>query len=615
MKFPYGIADFYKLISKGYFYVDRTDRIPLIEEAGEQLLFLRPRRFGKSLLLSMLENYYDVAKADEFSKLFGHLAIGQNPTPLHNQYFVMKWDFSGVASTGNVQRIREALYDHINGCIEQFIVHYRNFLHYKITIHPTNALRSFQSVLAAIQTTPYNLYLLIDEYDNFANSVMMSSQSDSRSRYKALVQGEGLLKTVFKAVKSATTGLGVDRIFITGVSPIVLSDVTSGFNIAENISNEPEFNDLCGFEEPEISAAVQQVAQTCQLSLQQSTLAQASMREFYDGYYFTLYQGANVYNSTSVIYFLKYWQKHCRIPDNMLDDNLAMDNQKVSYIASLSGGRELILNALEETPPVSIEKLQTRFGLKDMLSAKKSRQSMASLLYYFGVLTLGGRNKTGKLLLQIPNVVVRRLYVEQIQEMLLPDLDDREKGKQAAERLYTKGEMAPLCDFILQHYFKVFDNRDSKHLNELTIKTAFLLLLFNDHFYLMGSETEVERQYADLTMIVRPQMRQYPSLLDILIEFKSLKLGEVKLSGKEVRKLSRNEIKALDQVKEKLKEAKEQAQKYGKVLEKKYGSALRLRKYAVVALGFDRLVWEEVKPSNEQTTEQKKTVIDAQKKQ
>jgi len=599
IKFPYALTNFYDIITEGYFYVDRTSRIRMIEEAGKPLLFLRPRRFGKSLLLSMLENYYDVRKADEFEKLFGHLAIGQNPTPLHNQYLVMKWDFSAVASDGDLQQIRQTLHDHINGSIEQFIVHYRDILDYQILLHPTNALRSFQSVLAAMQTVSYKLYLLIDEYDNFANTVMMSGQSDSKPRYEALVQGEGLLKTAFKAVKSAMTGLGVDRVFITGVSPVVMSDITSGFNIAENISLEPEFNDLCGFNESEILPVMLKIASACQLSQDNYAEALASMRTFYDGYSFTRHSNAHVFNSTSVIYFLKYWQKYCEPPEEMLDDNLALDNAKLSYISSLSGGNKILLNAFEETRSLSVPKLSTRFGLKEMLSAKKSDELLASLLYYFGVLTLDGRDKAGKRLLKIPNMVVQGLYVERIRQMLLPDLDDRKEGKWAAEQLYTKGEMAPLCHFIEQHYFKVFDNRDSLLLNELTIKTAFLTLLFNDHFYLMGSETEVERGYADLTMIVRPQMRSYPNLLDILIEFKSVKLGEAKskgkLTGKEARQLSRDEIKALDKVEENLKEAKEQAQAYGQVLSSKHGSALRLRKYVVVALGFDRLVWEEVK--------------------
>jgi len=191
MKFPYGICDFYDVISENYFYVDRTDKISLIEETGKYLLFLRPRRFGKSLVLSMLENYYDVAKAKQFELLFGSLAIGETPTPKHNQYFVMNWDFSAVDSTGSAEEIRQRLHDHINGCIEHFKACYEEFLTNDIELHPTNAIRSLQSVLAAIKATPYKLYLLIDEYDNFANEVMMAGKSNSRDKYETLIQGEG----------------------------------------------------------------------------------------------------------------------------------------------------------------------------------------------------------------------------------------------------------------------------------------------------------------------------------------------------------------------------------------------------------------------------------------
>ena len=561
----------------------------------------------------MLENYYDVAKADEFERLFGHLAIGQNPTAKHNQYFVMKWDFSTVDSTGDIQQIRQALYDHINGSIEHFMAHYRHFLDYQILLHPTNALRSFQSVLAAMQTVPYKLYLLIDEYDNFANTVMMSSQSGSKQRYETLVQGEGLLKTVFKAVKSAMAGLGVDRVFITGVSPVVMSDITSGFNIAQNIYLNPKFHSLCGFSEEEILPALSQIYHECGLPLDRIDETLSRMRIYYDGYRFNLRTNARVYNSTSVLYFLDYLQEWCEHPEKMLDDNLAMDYAKLSYISGLSGGNKLLINAFEETRPLSVPQLSTRFGLKEMLSPKKSDDLLASLLYYFGVLTQDGRNEEGELLLKIPNIVVQGLYIERIREMLLPDLDDQKEGQQAAKRLYSSGEMAPLCKFIEKRMFKVFDNRDSLSLNELTIKTLFLTLLFNDRFYLMDSETEVEREYADLTMIVRSQMRQYPSLLDILIEFKSVKLKEAKLkgklTGKEARQLSQEQIKALPGVQASLKEAQKQVQGYGQVLLKKYGPALRLRKYVVVALGFERLVWQEVKepiitPSKDATSKE-----------
>ncbi len=254
MKFPYGICDFRKIVTKGYFYCDRTDRIPLLERR-EYLLFLRPRRFGKSLLLSMLSNYYDVAKKDEFESMFGNLKIGKDPTALRNRYFILQWDFSCVESYGDVEQIRRALHDHINACIKEFKVYYRDFLDTEIEIDPRNAVSSIKSLVTSVRMTDYPVYLLIDEYDNFANEVMMGVRRDMQETYEALVYEEGPLRTIFKVVKSSTGHSLFDRIFIAGVSPVVMSDITSGYNIAKDIYLDRKFNDMCGFTDAETDNA------------------------------------------------------------------------------------------------------------------------------------------------------------------------------------------------------------------------------------------------------------------------------------------------------------------------------------------------------------------------
>lgn len=603
MKFPYGNSDFRKIITKRYFYVDRTDRIPLIEKSGEHLLFLRPRRFGKSLLLSMLQNYYDAAKADDFEQLFGQLAIGKDPTPLHNQYFILKWDFSVVSSLGAPTEIERNLHRYLNSRIKNFAVYYQTFLPQTIQIDSDDAVVSFQSLLTAIQQTPYKLYLLIDEYDNFANEVMMASRGDSQAeRYKTLVHGEGCLKTLFKAVKAATTGEGLDRAFITGVSPVVMSDMTSGHNIAEDISLVPQFNDLCGFWEAEITPPLTTLVEEGQFTAEKTTEALDLMRTFYNGYCFTDSPEKNpdagtvpdrrLYNPTLVLYFLKQYQNRGHYPREVLDSNLAMDRQKILYISRIPGGDQVIQQAVDDAHPLSVERLAYRFGVEDMLYGDKDQTFMASLLYYFGVLTMGGTTPLGKLVLTIPNLVVRRLYVEQIQSLFLPNLQ-KDEAMRAAEVFYSTGDIQPLCEFIEQRYFKVFDNRDYRWTNELTVKTAFLTLLFHDTFYIMDSEPSLERGYADLIMIVRPDMRQY-QLLDLLLEFKYLSLQDVGLSGESLKSLSHEEITALSPVQAALNEAKENLTSYRQTLQATYGDILRLRVYSVVAVGFDRLVWEEV---------------------
>jgi len=592
IKFPYGISDFYKLVTGGYFYVDRTDRIPLIEEMGDQLLFLRPRRFGKSLLLSMLENYYDVAKAEAFEQLFGHLAIGRNPTPLRNQYLVMKWDFSVVDPQGSAQEVKRALHDHINAQITIFAQRYQDVLKFPVRIDEGNAIASLESVSGTVRQSPYRLYLLIDEYDNFANEVMMSGRSKSRADYDDLVSSEGSLKTVFKAVKAAGSGGGLDRAFITGVSPIVMSDMTSGYNIAKNIYLKSQFNDLCGFWETEIAGALHQIVAECGFAPEKAAEALTMMRTFYNGYCFSYDTDDLVYNPTLALYFMDDFQERCQSPYNMLDSNFSMDQAKIAYVARLPNGKRLILDAAQDETPVSVSRLEDRFGVAKMLAATHDTRFLASLLYYLGVLTLGGWTPHGELILQIPNLVARRLYLEQIQQVLLPDSLDQEQGRRAAKALYQMGDMQPLCDFVEQRYFKVLDNRDYRWANEMTVKTAFLTLLFNDTFYIVDSETALERGYADLTLIVRPEMRQY-QLLDILIEFKYVKLGDEGLSGEQARRMSTAELKELPHIQRQLSAAEKKLQNYRASLEAKYGEKLRLQSYAVVALGFDRLVWQE----------------------
>ena len=594
MKFPYGICDFYALIDEGYYYADRSARIALIEEAGKHLLFLRPRRFGKSLLLAMLENYYDLAKADDFAKLFGHLSIGAQPTPRHNQYFVMKWDFSMVKSYGTVQEIEKALHQHLNAAIHYFKLYYRNHLQEDIELQPDNGIASFHNAVAAVRTTPHKLYLLIDEYDNFANEVMAAStssgQAAKRDDYQALVYGEGIVKTVFKAVKALSAGQGVDRVFITGVSPVVMSDISSGYNVARNISLRPEYTDLCGFHETEIAAVLEQVAQDCGLGAEKITEALDMMRTFYNGYRFGYEPGELIYNPTLALYFLDNFSRDCTYPHDILDSNLAMDRNRIKYIGTLPHGQDIIAKALNPQDPPIIGQLANRFGVEDMLSAAKDQPFMGSLLYYLGVLTVGERNAFGELTLQIPNLVIRRLYVERIQETLLPEYEDKEGVREAARRFYHSGDLQALCEFIESRYFQVFDNRDYRWSNELVIKTAFLVTLFSDTFYIMDSETAIARGYADLSLIIRPDMRQY-QLLDHLLEFKYIALSDLGLSGAEVKQKTREELAALPLVQTKLNEAQAQLAAHRVTLEQAYAGKLRLCTHAVVALGFERLVW------------------------
>ena len=580
MKFGYGISDFSALMLEDYYYQDRTANIPLLENAGKQLIFIRPRRFGKSLLLSMLGYYYDVNYADDFETLFGGLAIGKNPTQYHNQYLVMKWDFSLINSSGDVDDIEQAIHQHLNDCIKEFAARYKTLLISDIEIS-TNALSSFRSALLAINSSVHKIYLLIDEYDNFANEVLTSRNTE----YKALLHGEGLLKTVFKAVKAAASGQGLDRVFITGVSPVVLSDMTSGYNVATSIYLEPEFNTLCGFTEAEIADILEKIAPKL------AAEALDTMRTFYNGYCFCEDADDKIYNPTLSLYFLSRLQKRGKYPSVMLDENLSMDRNKLMYISRLPHGEDVLIKALSGGDSVVIPQLANRFGVEDMLTAVKDETFMVSLMYYFGILTFSGHAEYGEILLKIPNLVAKRLYIERLQEILLPNYEDKSDIRQVAKTFCMTENLQPLCDFLETRYFPILSNRDYRWSNELIIKIAFMTLLFNDNIYMMLSEAEADRGYVDLSLIVRPDMRRFQAL-DLVLEFKYIGLKELGMTGEELKFLSREELADLPQVKQKFKEADAQAKTYATSLSERYQLS-GLRAFSVVALGFERVVWLE----------------------
>ena len=585
MKFPYGICDFRKIVTQNFYYCDRTSYIPLLER-GYYHLFLRPRRFGKSLLLSMLANYYDVAKAEEFDTLFGHLAIGKQPTPAHNHYFILQWDFSCVDPSGDAQQIKQSLYNHLNGCINDFVLNYRNYLPQKVEIDREDALYSIKSLLAVVRQTDYPIYLLIDEYDNFANEALMGLRR-GKAVYEALVFEEGPLKTLFKTVKSSTSDSIFDRMFITGVSPVVMSDVTSGYNIAEQISLKPRFNALCGFTETELSETLSD------LEAPLGETALELMRAYYNRYQFSLGAKEAIYNPTLALYFLKAFHDDGIFPRKMLDSNLATDDAKLRWLAQVPGGKTLLGDLNQEGHEARIQELEDRFGMNAILSdSSKDRRFLVSLLYYFGILTLNGETNEGELRLTVPNLVMQQLYVERLKQMLLPEPNERDTGVLAAKQLYTSGNMQPLAEFIEQHYFTIFRTPDYKWANELTVKTLFLSLLYNDTLYIMDSEPEVERRFPDLTMIVRPDMRRF-NVFDVLIEFKYVKLGELKMSGEQLRKARLQTLQQIPLMQRQMAAATQQARDYGDALQRKYPD-LRLKRFAVVAVGFERLWWEAV---------------------
>ena len=592
IKFPYAISDFHALRSQGYLYLDRTTAIPDLEAAGKQLVFLRPRRFGKSLLLSMLAHYYDIHMAGEFAALFGGLAISQQPTAEHNQYLILRFDFSKVSAKGNVDDIQRSLFIHLNQSIQDFMQRYQPLLKHPVAIME-DALGSLQSVMDAVKNSGYGIYLLIDEYDNFANEVLVHDVGN-RQRYSDLLESEGVVKALFKIIKAGASEGKIARVFITGVSPLVLSDMTSGYNVATSIYLEPRFNALCGISHAELDGLVGEVMQACgQDSVQQADVLN-TMKQFYNGYRFCEQPDSTLlYNPTLAFYFLRHYQMECKPPRQMLDGNLAMDASRIRYIANLPGGASVIGNILDEQNPVLLPYLENQFGVEQLHRLQHDARYMVSLLYFFGVLTIGGLGgELEELRLEVPNRVIYALYVDTLREKTLPDLAQRREVEGLAKQFYQSADLQPLADYLENSYFKVFNNRDYRWGNELTIKAAFMSLLFDDTYYIMDSEAALQRRYADLLMIIRPDMRRLAVLKDVVLEFKYLPLADLGLTAEGVRGQSREALQQMPAVQTALQAALLQLRDYQRVLVEKYREPQRLRCLAVVALGFERLVWE-----------------------
>ncbi len=262
-------------------------------------------------------------------------------------------------------------------------------------------------------------------------------------------------------------------------------------------------------------------------------------------------------------------------------------------IANLPRGKEVINAAIDETRPLTLNHLSTRFGVDDIMLREKSAEAMASLLYYFGVLTIAEETPFQELVLRVPNLITRQLYLEELQSALIPSIAVRDKISRTVSDFLMTGDLTPLCAFVEEHIFASLSNRDYRWANEFSLKIAFLTLLFNDILYIVDSEPALKRSYADLLLILRPDRRSGP-LFDILFEFKYLSLKDAGLSAEEARSTDMETLHELPTVAANLSAAKEQLERYRQTLLKRYGTALNLRVYALVSLGFERLVWEEL---------------------
>ena len=574
-RIPYGMMNFIDVREDDCYYVDKTHYIPLIENANKYFFYIRPRRFGKSLTISMLHHYYNILEADKFEKWYGDLYIGKHPTPERNSYLIIYLNFAVV--NAELNSYRQSLDAHCNTEFNFFCDVYAQYLPEGIKEEMNKkkgAIEQLDYLYKECIKTNQQIYLFIDEYDHFTNKIL--SEPSCLEDYKSETYGTSYLRSFFDTVKAGTDST-IKRCFVTGVSPVTIDDLTSGFNIGTNYSLSPEFNEMTGFNEEEVRAMLDYYATTCQFHHSTDELIEA-MKPWYDNYCFAeqSYGSTTMYNSNMVLYFVdNYIRNGGYMPRNMVEENIRVDYNKLRML--IRKDKEFAHDA--STIQTLVQQGYITGELKTGFPAETIAEpdNFISLLFYFGMLTISG-TKRGKTLLTIPNQVVReQLYSYLLDTYNEADLrfDNWEKGKLASAMAY-RGDWKAYFDYIAECLHRYSSQRD-KQKGEAYVHGFTLAMTAQNRFYRPISEQENQEGYADIFMF--PLLDIYKDMLhSYIIELKYAK-------GKD----SDEKVEQLRQ------EAITQANRYAasETVQKAIGTTT-LHKIIVVYQGMKMVVCEEV---------------------
>lgn len=529
---PYGMMNFADIRLDNYYYVDKTSFIPVIEQSDRFFFFIRPRRFGKSLTLNMLQHYYDVRTRDKFDALFGDLYIGKHPTRDRNSYLVLYLNFSGIS--GELHNYRQGLDAHCNTSFDYFCDIYAEYLPKgikEVLNEKAGAVEQLDYLYHQCELAGQQIYLFIDEYDHFTNAIL--SDAESIHRYTEETHKEGYLRAFFNRVKAGTYS-SIKRCFITGVSPVTMDDLTSGFNIGTNYSLTPKFNAMMGFTEDEVREMLTYYSTKAPFHHTVDELIEL-MKPWYDNYCFAqeCYDQPTLYNSNMVLYFVKnYIDNNGKAPRNMIESNIRIDYEKL---------RMLIRKDKEFAHDASIIQTLVSQGyitgeLKDGFPAANivDSDNFVSLLYYFGMLTVSGTYK-GKTKLIIPNQVVReQLYTYLLNTYNEADLSfsNHEKDELSSALAYD-GAWQSYFNYIADCLKRYASQRD-KQKGESFVHGFTLAMTAQNRFYRPISEADTQSGYVDI--FLSPMLEIYPDMShSYIIELKYAKYKDPESRVEELR--------------------------------------------------------------------------------
>lgn len=519
IKIGYGISNFETMVKENFHYVDRTNFISHIEEMGSRyLFFLRPRRFGKSLFISTLEYYYGLQYKEKFEFLFGKYAIGKNPTPLKNSYLVLRFDFSGIDTT-TIENTKKGFLSQVQDGVKAFAKSYRDLIPIEIEkecLSPQKAEEIIRNLFNFVKGTEHKIYLLIDEYDHFANELV----SFNLDGFKNSVSRNGFVRKFYETIKTGT-GLGVvDRIFVTGVSPVTVDSLTSGFNISTNISLDLNCHNLMGFTQTEVAEILRGVG----AKEENMPKLMRDMKKWYNGYLFNIRATEPLYNSDMVLYFANYYVQYKQYPEEMLDINITSDYSKVRKIFRIGGFENDKLKILERL----IKGERVLVALTSQFSFEKAgfpTEDMLSLLFYMGFLTI--KKKWGdKYELAMPNKVIRDIYfdyfLQVMEEKAQTNRDLYELGN-ALDELIWENNPKPILE-VLEVALINLTKRDFQNMDEKHVQAMFYSYLNLSKMYEVKSEYESDKKHFDILMLETPIAE---SKYEFIFEFKyEKKAGE-----------------------------------------------------------------------------------------
>ena len=437
-KVPYGKTDFKNLIESNSIYVDKTMYLEKLEDTADTIIYLRPRRFGKTLFTSMMYYYYDINSKDLYDDLFKDTYIYNNPTKNKNNYYILKIDFSGMSSNnGTIENIEKKFKNRIIEGINKFMSYYDNY----IKINEDNNSADILSYFLSSIKLDHKIYVIIDEYDNFTNSLLDSNNIDI---FQGILGKNGFVKDFYARIKEYS-GSVIDRCFITGVCSISLDSMTSGFNIATNITNDFRFNSMTALTHNEIKTLLKMLPSGDDYYLE--------MLEYYDGYKFEE-EEEKVFNPSLTMYYVKSIIETNRKPKEMLDSNIISNYEQIKNIISLGDYRKIIDDIYDNGEIVS--SLKVNFDLM----GEFDKNDIVSLLYYFGYLTIKGAMDNVHYIFTIPNKVIKIVYSNyylNIMKEYKIKLEDEDESN-AAYSVREEGDLRKLCDYI-SYLLKNADNR------------------------------------------------------------------------------------------------------------------------------------------------------------